>query len=36
MVDLIITNSNHVDVRSAADFTLDCAWARRKTISNLS
>lgn len=23
MVDLIITDSNHVDARSAADFTLD-------------
>lgn len=26
MVELIITNSKHVDVRSAADFQLDCAW----------
>lgn len=26
MVDLIITDSNHVDARSAADYTLDCAW----------
>ena len=26
MVDLMITDSNHVDARSAADYTLDCAW----------
>ena len=30
MVDLIITDSNHVDVRSAADFTLDCAWGKEE------
>jgi hypothetical protein len=28
MVDLIITDSNHVDVRSAVDYTLDCAWGK--------
>ena len=30
MVDLIITDSNHVDVRSAVDFTLDCAWGKEE------
>ena len=30
MVDLIITDSNHVDARSAADFTLDCAWGKEE------
>lgn len=30
MVDLIITDSNHVDVRSAADYTLDCAWGKEE------
>lgn len=30
MVDLIITDSNHVDTRSAADFTLDCAWGKEE------
>ena len=30
MVDLIITDSNHVDVRSAAGFTLDCAWGKEE------
>lgn len=30
MVDLIITDSNHVDVRPAADFTLDCAWGKEE------
>lgn len=30
MVDLIITDSKHVDVRSAADFTLDCAWGKEE------
>ena len=30
MVDLIITDSNHVDARSAVDFTLDCAWGREE------
>lgn len=28
MVELIITDSNHVDVRSASDYTLDCAWGK--------
>lgn len=28
MVELIITDSNHVDARSAADYTLDCAWGK--------
>ena len=30
MVDLIITDSKHVDVRSAVDFTLDCAWGKEE------
>ena len=30
MVDLIITDSNHVDARSAADYTLDCAWGKEE------
>lgn len=30
MVDLIITDSNHVDVRSAVDYTLDCAWGKEE------
>ena len=30
MVDLIITDSNHVDVRSVADYTLDCAWGKEE------
>lgn len=30
MVDLIITDSNHVDARSAVDFTLDCAWGKEE------
>lgn len=30
MVELIITDSNHVDARSAADFTLDCAWGKEE------
>lgn len=30
MVDLIITDSEHVDVRSAVDFTLDCAWGKEE------
>lgn len=30
MVDLIITDSKHVDARSAADFTLDCAWGKEE------
>lgn len=30
MVELIITDSNHVDVRSAVDFTLDCAWGKEE------
>ena len=30
MVDLIITDSNHVDARSADDFTLDCAWGKEE------
>lgn len=30
MVDLIITDSNHVDARSAADFALDCAWGKEE------
>lgn len=28
MVELIITDSNHVDARSASDYTLDCAWGK--------
>ena len=36
MVDLIITDSKHVDVRSAVDYTLDCAWGKEETTSNLS
>lgn len=30
MVELIITDSNHVDARSAADYTLDCAWGKEE------
>ena len=30
MVDLIITDSKHVDVRSAVDYTLDCAWGKEE------
>lgn len=30
MVELIITDSNHVDDRSAADYTLDCAWGKEE------
>lgn len=30
MVDLIITDSKHVDVRYAVDFTLDCAWGKEE------
>lgn len=30
MVELIITDSNHVDARSAADFALDCAWGKEE------
>ncbi len=30
MVDLIITDSNHVDARSAVDYTLDCAWGKEE------
>lgn len=30
MVDLIITDSKHVDVRSASDYTLDCAWGKEE------
>lgn len=30
MVDLIITDSNHVDARSAVDFALDCAWGKEE------
>lgn len=30
MVELIITDSNHVDARSAVDFTLDCAWGKEE------
>lgn len=30
MVDLIITDSNHVDARSASDYTLDCAWGKEE------
>lgn len=30
MVELIITDSKHVDVRSAVDFTLDCAWGKEE------
>lgn len=28
MVELIITDSKHVDARSASDYTLDCAWGK--------
>lgn len=30
MVELIITDSNHVDARSAVDYTLDCAWGKEE------
>lgn len=30
MVELIITDSKHVDVRSASDYTLDCAWGKEE------
>lgn len=30
MAELIITDSNHVDARSAADYTLDCAWGKEE------
>lgn len=30
MVDLIITDSKHVDARSAVDFALDCAWGKEE------
>ena len=30
MVELIITDSNHVDARSAVDFALDCAWGKEE------
>lgn len=30
MVDLIITDSKHVDVRSAVGYTLDCAWGKEE------
>lgn len=30
MVDLIITDSKHVDARSAVNFTLDCAWGKEE------
>ena len=30
MVNMIITDSEHVDVRSAVDFTLDCAWGKEE------
>lgn len=30
MVELIITDSKHVDARSAVDYTLDCAWGKEE------